>query len=161
MVEGMIHTRGKELEQRIFWLGDSDVRPEDMEIVFFLNEDWEELEVDGDNLEQTSTLNDVSTEPSGYDRKKVSFDESDFSIVETADGKYQADFEQKEIDVSQATEYVDSIALVADFESDEAVEDTHLIFSGRITRTLPDNDDEPINLGNLDTIVVGGSYIVS
>lgn len=144
-----LHDIGEEYFQRQA-LNTGDITTTTARIGLYLDDEDE----GGDNLDESDTINDITTEPDDgeYSRKEIQLDSDDIEM-DYSSGDTIANVRPVDINTEDTTGDIDSWFIVIEFES-EIAEDSepnqHLIMSGRL------DVSEPEPLDNLNVARVSG-----
>lgn len=109
-----------------------------------------------DNLEDGSTVEDLTSEPDGtdYSRQTVALDSADITYELNGDGNFQKVFADKTFVVEDATTSVDAYAVIVTYESqvaDSTDNEEQLYFAAFL--------DQTYDLSNVDEFTLRGTGI--
>ncbi|WP_134672589.1 hypothetical protein [Halorussus marinus] len=139
--------------------GDTITKPSNVTLGLFHDGEVSGDTTNGDDLNDSSDIGDITTEPSGsaYARQSASFDTTDFTVLYES-GNWQAEIATQDFDVSDSDQEVDAYFVLVEFQADTTSDGSptdHLFW----TDTL----DKAYNLSNIsDTAkLADGSLIIT
>jgi hypothetical protein len=114
-----LHNTGEEFMQTLVFREDQISKPASGTIGLYHDGEVSGDTTNGDDLNDSSDVDDITTEPAGsaYARQSAGFDTTDFT-VQFSSGDWEAEFATQSFDVSDSDQQVDAYFVLVEFQAD-------------------------------------------
>ena len=152
-----VHDTGEEFAIKDLFRLDQIAKPSNVQIGLFLDGEVEGSTTEGDDLEDSSDIGDISTEPAGsaFSRQNASFDTSDFTTQDNANDNWETIISDQVFDTTDSTQNVDAYFVVVNFQASDTGDGSandHLYFTGPL--------DQEYELDSVDQFTLQGAGLI-